>query len=302
MIMKTLTLVNLLFLFLVSCAPNKKSQQTPEKDIKEISIDSASNPKETKSTKIDAHIIFDLDSAISNPEKVKYLSIYPIYDKPYTSKYSDLQHLPSQIGKLINLKTLEIHCLEKLFDLPNEIGQLTNLEKIDIDNGNGCQMNISIPASIGQLQHLKELILYGALDPRDISSNDSFPPSEIKELPLEIGDLRNLEVLDLGRNGIQEIPTQIQYLVNLRILKLNYNDIHEIPSFISQLKNLKELHICENGKIKLPDELSEFNSLKLYLGNACLSLRDQAELKIRFPKVEFNFDNDYADSIANEEQ
>jgi Leucine-rich repeat (LRR) protein len=299
--MKTLTLVNLLLILLISSGLNKKPKIS-EKGINEIRFDTAPKPLEKKSTTFDSTIISDLDSAIANPKKVIHLIIYPIYNKPYTYKYGDLQHLPAQIGTLNNLKTLEIHCLRKLEDLPIEIGQLANLEKIDIDNGNGCQMNISIPPSIGQLQKLKELILYGALDPRDISKHDSIVPSKIKKLPQEIGNLSNLEVLDLGRNGIQEIPIQIQTLINLRILKLDYNDIHEIPSFIARLKNLKELHICANGKVKLPDSLSEFKSLKLYLGNACLSFKDQKELKTRFPRIEFKFDNEYMDSIANEQQ
>jgi hypothetical protein len=299
--MKTLILVNLLLLFLISCGTNKQPKIS-ENEKKEIPFDTSSKTSERKSQRLDSTIISDIDSAIACPEKVIHLIIYPFLDKSNTHKYGDLKHLPSQIGTLLNLKTLEIHCMENLEDLPIEIGQLANLEKIDINNGNGCQMNISIPSSIGRLQHLKELILYGALDPRDISNQGSVTPSKIKKLPQEIGNLINLEILDLGRNGIQEIPIQIQTLINLRILKLDFNDIHEIPSFISKLKNLKELHICENGKMKLPDSLSEFNGLQLYLGNASLSLKDQKELKTRFPRIEFNFDDYYMDSIANEHQ
>jgi len=299
--MKTLILISLLPLFLISYGPTKKPKIS-EKEIKEVPFDTSSQTSERKSKRLDSIIVSDLDSAIASPEKVIHLIIYPFLDKSNTHKYGDLKHLPSQIGTLHNLKTLEIHCMENLEDLPIEIGQLVNLEKIDINNGNGCQMNISIPPSIGRLQQLKELNLYGALDPRDISKQASVTPSKIKRLPQEIGNLSNLEILDLGRNGIQEIPIQIQTLINLKILKLDFNDIHEIPSFISKLKNLKELHMCENGKMKLPDSLSEFNGLKLYLGNACLSLKDQKELKTRFPRIEFNFDDDYMDGIANEHQ
>jgi hypothetical protein len=295
--MKTLTIINLLLSLVISCGPSNR----PKISEKEIPAETNSKPFDKESYKIDPTIISDLDSAIANPEKVFHLAIHPIYNKPYTLNYQDIKHLPAGIGTLKNLKILELHCLQNLEDLPVEIGQLSNLEKIDIDNGNGCQMNISIPSSIGQLKQLKELILYGALDPRDISRNDSIAPSKINKLPNEIGNLSNLEILDLGRNGIQEIPIQIKTLLNLRILRLDYNDIHAVPSFISRLKNLKELHICANGKVKIPDSLSEFESLKLYLGNACLTFKDQEKLRNRFPKIEFNFDNEYMDANANEQ-
>lgn len=250
----------------------------------------------------------DLDSALMNAKKVNHLIIEPRYN-PATkiSKYYDLQNLPREIGQLENLRILEIHCLEKLDELPIEIGQLIRLERIIINNGNGCVMNIKIPNSIGKLQNLKELTLYGAIDARYFIRMDSIdktknPLSIVKALPIELSNLRNLEVLDLGRNGIQSIPKEVEFLVNLRILKLDYNDIHEIPEFISKLKNLKELHICENGKVKLPDSLSEFENLELFLGNACLSLKDQEMLKSKYPKIKFNFENDYMDGIANEEK
>jgi hypothetical protein len=43
---------------------------------------------------------------------------------------------------------MDMSCLENAEDLPQEIRNLTKLEIVVIDNGNGCQMNISIPASI----------------------------------------------------------------------------------------------------------------------------------------------------------
>jgi hypothetical protein len=109
----------------------------------------------------------DLDSAIMYANKVNHLVIEPRYN-PVTkiSKYLDLQNLPKEIGQLKNLRILELHCLEKLDELPIEIGQLIRLERIIINNGNGCVMNIKIPNSIGKLQNLKELTLYGAIDAR----------------------------------------------------------------------------------------------------------------------------------------
>jgi hypothetical protein len=105
----------------------------------------------------------NLAQALASPERVTSLSI--------NESVSKTKHLPPKRGALINLKELEISCLENLEDIAVEIGQLQKLEKIIIDNGNGCRMNVSIPASIGELTNLKVLRLYGALDPGEIESS-----------------------------------------------------------------------------------------------------------------------------------
>src|SRR5438874_5212752 len=115
------------------------------------------------------------EQAFVAPEKVTTLSI---------TKYDPvIKHLSSQLGTLMNLVEFDISCLENLEDLPSEIGDLKKLEKLIIDNGNSCQMNISLPESIGNLSNLKVLSLYGAIDTREIDSDKPTPPSKIKSLP-----------------------------------------------------------------------------------------------------------------------
>jgi Leucine-rich repeat (LRR) protein len=233
------------------------------------------------------------EQAFVAPEKATTLSI---------KKYDPaIKHLPSQLGTLINLVELDISCLETLKDLPSEIGDLTKLEKLVIDNGNSCQMNISLPESIGNLSNLKELRLYGALDARDNDSDKPTPRSKVKNLPGTIGKLQNLEVLDLGRNGIKDIPSQVGSLHKLKRLALDYNEIHELPAFVGNLKNLQELSVCSNGGIKLPKSLSNLNGLKIFMGNNYLKIKDQKKLCSLFPKTTFSFENEYDDSAANEE-
>ncbi len=235
-----------------------------------------------------------LEQAFVAPEKATTLSI---------TKYDPaIKHLPSQLGTLINLVELDISCLENLEDLPSEIGNLKKLEKLIIDNGNGCQMNISLPDSIGNLSNLKVLRLYGALAPTDLSdTNKPIQPSKVKSLPGTIGKLQNLEELDLGRNAIKGIPPQIASLQKLKKLALDYSDIHELPSFVGNLKNLQELSVCGNGGIKLPKSLSNLNGLKIFMGNNHLKIKDQEKLRRLFPKATFSFENGYDDSAANEE-
>jgi Leucine-rich repeat (LRR) protein len=233
------------------------------------------------------------EQALVTPEKATTLSI---------KKYDPaIKHLPSQLGTLINLVELDISCLENLEDLPVEIGNLKKLEKLIIDNGNSCQMNISLPESIGNLSNLKVLRLYGAMDPREIDTNKPTAPSKVKSLPGTIGKLQNLEVLDLGRNVLKSIPSQIASLQKLKRLALDFNDIHELPPFVGNFKNLQELSVCSNGGIKLPKSLANLNGLKIFMGNNSLKIKDQEKLRRLFPKATFSFENEFDDGAANEE-
>ena len=231
----------------------------------------------------------NLAQALKSPEKVTQLTI---------RDDTNLKHLPPKFSSLINLKELDMHCLELLEDLPADLGRLTKLEKIVIDNGNGCGMNVTIPASIGELKSLKVLRLFGALDP----SGQSEALSKVKSLPTTIANLQNLEELDLGRNAFESLPAEIGQLKNLKKLVLDYNEIHEIPASIGELSNLKELSVASNAGIKLPESLSKISGLKILMGNNYLKLKDQEELRRRFPNATFDFTNEYDDDAANEEQ
>jgi leucine-rich repeat protein SHOC2 len=230
------------------------------------------------------------EQAFVAPEKAAALSI---------KKYDPaIKHLPSQLGILINLVELDISCLENLEDLPSEIGNLKKLEKLIIDNGNSCRMNVSIPESIGQLENLKVLRLYGALDARVEGSKP-----RIKNLPKNISNLKNLEELDLGRNGLKIFPSQLKLSSNSNLKKFNlsFNEIHELPSFIGELKNLVELDVSGNSGIDLPKSLANLNGLKIFMGNNSLKIREQQKLRRLFPKVNFDFANEFDGSNANEE-
>lgn len=239
----------------------------------------------TLTSSMHAESFDSFEQAFVAPEKVTTLSI---------SKYDPaIKHLPSQLGALTNLLELDISCLENLEDLPSEIGNLEKLEKLIIDNGNGCQMNISLPESIGNLSNLKVLKLYGALDPTPADTNEPIPPSKVKSLPGTIGKLQNLEELDVGRNRMKTIPSQIASLQKLKRLALDFNEIHELPPFVGNFRNLQELSVCGNGGIKLPKSLSNINGLKIFIGNNHLKIKDQERLRRLFPKATFSFENEF---------
>jgi hypothetical protein len=237
-----------------------------------------------------------LEQALREPEKAKRLALSP---KDGDEASLKMKHLPPGLGRLTNLEALEIACLESLEDIPEEIGNLHKLESIVIDNGNGCSMNVRLPRSIGQLESLRVLRLYGALDGRDIGAPGR--SALRKPLPDTLGQLQNLEELDLGRNGISSLPKQVASLRNLKKLSLDYNDIHDLPAFVGELKNLEELSLNANGGVRLPQSLAALKGLKIYMGNDRLTLAAQKALRARFPGATFSFENEYDDDAANQE-
>ncbi|MDQ2745659.1 MAG: leucine-rich repeat domain-containing protein [Acidobacteriota bacterium] len=228
--------------------------------------------------------VFDsFTEAFAAPERVKCLN------PNFTEKELNMKTLPAKFGTLTNLEVFSFGCLEKLTTLPEAIGSLSKMTKLIIDNGNGCSMSVAIPASIGKLQNLRVLRLYGAIE-------------SAKPLPAAIGQLRNLEVLDLGRNGLTSVPTSIAALSNLKTLRLEYNALKAAPAFVGSFKNLQELSLDANENIKtLPASLGKLQGLKVSLGNNALKLRDQKALQTKFPNITFSFENEYDDARANEE-
>ncbi len=163
------------------------------------------------------------------------------------------------------------------------------MTELIIDNGNGCSMSVAVPPSIGKLQNLRVLRLYGAIE-------------SAKPFPASIAQLRNLEVLDLGRNGLTSVPQSIAALSNLKTLRLEYNALKAIPAFVGNFKNLQNLSIDANENIKtLPASLGKIKDLKVSMGNNALKLRDQKALQTKFPNITFSFENEYDDDRANEE-
>lgn len=231
-----------------------------------------------------AENVFDsFEKAFQSPEKVKCLT------PTLAEGEMNMKTLPPKFGTLTNLEVFSFACLEQLTMLPASIGNLTKMRELIIDNGNGCAMSVAVPASIGKLQNLRVLRLYGAIE-------------SAKPLPAIIGELRGLEVLDLGRNGLKTLPPFIAKLSNLKTLRLDYNALKSIPAFVGNLKNLETLSLNANENIKtLPASLGKIKNLQVSMGNNSLKLRDQKTLRTRFPNITFSFENEYDDERANEE-
>ncbi len=102
------------------------------------------------------------------------------------------------------------------------------------------------PPQIKLLKSLKTLILRGFLD---------------KDVPEWIGDLQNLEYLDLCDSQLETLPKTIGKLRNLVRLDLSRNKLVNLPKEIVGLKNLEYFDMADNRLIIFPIELCELTKL-----------------------------------------
>lgn len=83
----------------------------------------------------------------------------------------------------------------------------------------------------------------------------------IREIPIQIGFLINLEFLDLSKNRISTIPLSIFKLKRLKSLNLSENQINYLPSCVGDLEELEVIDLSKNMITSVPTELAKCKSL-----------------------------------------
>lgn len=91
----------------------------------------------------------------------------------------------------------------------------------------------SLPSSVCEMKSLRYL---------DAHFN------ELRGLPIAIGKLTNLEVLNLSSNfsDLRELPETFGDLISLRELDLSNNQIHALPDTFGRLDSLTKLNLDQN--------------------------------------------------------
>ncbi|MEH2468140.1 leucine-rich repeat domain-containing protein [Nostoc sp.] len=81
-------------------------------------------------------------------------------------------------------------------------------------------------------------------------------------LPLEIGQLTNLQFLDLNNNKLSSLPPEIVQLTNLQFLDLGSNQLRSLPPEIVQLTNLQSFNLYNNQLSSLAPEFVQLTNLQ----------------------------------------
>jgi hypothetical protein len=165
--------------------------------------------------------------------------------------------------KKLNLNSYHISSLsgmplQRLEHFPETLLQCTFLEELDLSHN----ALTALPDDIDRLCNLKVL---------NLSSNVS-----LKELPASIGQLQQLESLDLA--GIHylfktskgqhpyEVPAFLRHLNNLRHLNLQDVMITALPDWIGEWTHLESLHLFSGNKrhpvLGIPDSFVQLQQLK----------------------------------------
>lgn len=176
---------------------------------------------------------------------------------------SDLVQIPDEIGKLQNLRQLDICTLGITFN--EKIWNLTFLEKLNICclsesviNGNIDKLiklkeltivNLKLlPAKITQLRQLRKLDISG--------TNETGLTSHLSKC------CKNLVDLNISNMPIIHLPDFIYTITSLEKLNISETFIYNLDGTIGNLINLKELNLFGTLITELPEEIESCQELK----------------------------------------
>jgi internalin A len=90
----------------------------------------------------------------------------------------------------------------------------------------------------------------------------------LTQLPPEVMQLNNLQVLNLSDNYLTSIPPEIGQLTNLQHLYLTTNHLSHVSPEIGLLTNLQALYLDDNRLTSIPPEIGQLTNLQfMFLNN-----------------------------------
>ena len=190
-----------------------------------------------------------------------------------------LNGIPATIGNLLQLESVDLSS-NYLFTLPEEFWQLSQLEHLILDSN-----PIKLSEEIGRLVGLKYFSINNGYADSDITSILSEDELYIQNIPDEIGNLVQLQTLDLSSNKVRELPAGIVRLTQLSSLYLYDNQIKTFPNEICQLTQLVSLDLSDNEIPFLPYEILQLSDIThLNLQNNPIPIPPEILEKVDEPK------------------
>ena len=127
------------------------------------------------------------------------------------------------------------------------------------------------------LLDLSKLERFALRDRLQLRSGQLLYGNPLSTLPEAIGQLSQLQKLDLSDNKLSTLPEAIGQLATLQELNLSGNKLSWLPDAIGQLAKLQKLDLSDNKLSTLPEAVQSLERLeKLFLhGNPGLGLPDE---------------------------
>lgn len=177
-----------------------------------------------------------------------------------------LTSLPTEIGLLESLTTFKLNENSRLF-VPSEIGKLVRLKNLDLRNCKSSHLTQIIGNHLTNLEFL--LISETGIDSIDfvealtrLTRLDA-ESNKVTRIPTQIGRLSDLLELRLIENSFTQLPSEIGLLSKLTILTVGKNPTGSIPSEIGLLTQLTELDISAMNLSSLPSYLSVLSKITI---------------------------------------
>ncbi|PKI39293.1 hypothetical protein CRG98_040349 [Punica granatum] len=201
-------------------------------------------------------------SSTKKPVKLKVLDLSSCHKLTTTPDLSMFKHLerliledsqrlsafhPTMVDHLQCLSSLNLKGCWRVTNLPERLGSMTKLMELIIDGTSIIQLPDSIgvatlPNSVGNLNNMEVL---------NINS------SNISHFPSSLGKLGKLKEINASKckNLEGDIPAELGKLFSLEVLRLDGTNIKGIPETIRGLPHLQTLHLAGCPKLQSLPEL-----------------------------------------------
>ena len=182
--------------------------------------------------------------------------------------------IPFEIGNLQKLQSLDLSQNNFFGNIPSSLGKLTFLTNLNLNKNH---LQGSIPLSLNKCRNL--IVLYlgnnnlnGTISSQVIGLSFSHVMLDLHAnkftgiLPMEVGNLKNLEYLDISENMLfGKIPSSLGSCVKLELLAMRRNLFQgAIPPSLESLRGLELLDLSNNNfSGNIPNFLEHFDFLQL---------------------------------------